>query len=183
MRLQRLREELDGALELEHRAFPLRPVPEPSVRFRGTYREEAWRRCAAAAAGDGIRYTPWPHDRFPDWSLPALEAAKCVALQGPAVFEPAHLALYRAFFTDSRNIADPREVAAIVTAAGADAGRFLADYRSGAGRQGVLGDWQAARDAGVTAIPTVVFPATGEAVVGLADVARYRAAAEDAARC
>ena len=35
---------------MESRAFPLRPVADPSVRFAGTYRAEAWRRCGAIFA-------------------------------------------------------------------------------------------------------------------------------------
>lgn len=87
-------------------SFPLRPEPEPSVRFKGTYREEGWKRCNAMAEPDGIHYTPYPRDDYPSWSLPALEAAKCVALQGPEPFERLHLRLYEAFFTRSVNIAD-----------------------------------------------------------------------------
>jgi predicted DsbA family dithiol-disulfide isomerase len=135
------------------------------------------------SADDGIRYVPWPRDDFPHWSLPALEAAKCVARQGDELFERINLRLYAAFFTDSRNIADPREVMAVVAEAGADAARFEADYRAGVGREAVVRDWEAAAADGVRSIPTVIFPATGRALVGLASPAQYRAAFEDARRC
>jgi hypothetical protein len=39
---------------IEHRAFPLRPAPVPAVGFKGTYREEGWRRCGQMSAEDGI---------------------------------------------------------------------------------------------------------------------------------
>src|SRR6266481_191520 len=51
-------------LVIQWKAFPLRPEPDPSVAFKGTYREEGWRRCGAMAAGDGITFTPWPRDDF-----------------------------------------------------------------------------------------------------------------------
>ena len=35
--------------------------------------------------------------RLSHWSLPAFDAAKCVALQGEELFEATHLALDRAF--------------------------------------------------------------------------------------
>ena len=78
--------------------------------FKGTYREDGWRRCGAMAAADGITFTPWPHAAMPNCSLPALEAAKCVARQGDALFERVHPALFDAYFTRSRNIADPAVV-------------------------------------------------------------------------
>jgi predicted DsbA family dithiol-disulfide isomerase len=151
------------------------------VAFKGTYREEGWRRCGQMSAVDGIVFTPWPHPTMPNWSLPALEAAKCAALQGEAIFERAHLALYEAFFTHSRNIADPAVVRDVLAAAGADLARFDADLESGAGREAVVKDYEAAVADGVRSIPTVIVPETGRALVGLVDAAMYRAAVEEAA--
>ncbi len=153
------------------------------MRFAGTYREDAWRRCAAAAAGDGLVYAMWKGDHYPGWSLPALEAAACARRQGDQAFERVHLRLYEAFFTHGRDIADPAEVARIVAEAGIDQERFLADYRAGAGRQSVVDDYRAAVAAGIASIPTVIFPQSGRALVGLAGAEQYRAAFEDAARC
>jgi predicted DsbA family dithiol-disulfide isomerase len=169
---------------LEHRAFPLRPAPDPSATFKGTHREEGWRRCGAMSAPDGMVFTPWPHtDHYPRWSLPALEAAKCVARQGPKAFDSIHLRFYEAFFTRSLDIADPRQVVDLVSEAELDQERFQAEYRAGLGRPEVVADYQAAIEAGVRAIPTVIFPDSGRSVVGLASTADYRAAVEEAARC
>jgi predicted DsbA family dithiol-disulfide isomerase len=133
------------------------------------------------SAADGIRFTPWPHAELPAFSLPALEAAKCAAKQGDDLFERVHRALYEAFFTHSRNIADPKDVAAIVAAAGADMERFAADFEAGIGRDAVLSDYEAAvSEHGVRSIPTVIVAETGRALVGLADYTAYRAAAEEA---
>ncbi len=173
---------MGGALTLEERAFPLRPVPDPTARFKGTYREAGWRRCGVMSAADAI-FTPWPHDDYPNWSLPALEAAKCVALQGDhAVDDRLHLALFEAFFTKSRNIARPDEVTRIVEAAGADMSRFRADYEAGAGREAVLQDYHTAIEKdGVQGIPTVILHETGERLVGLADLETYRRIVKEAA--
>jgi predicted DsbA family dithiol-disulfide isomerase len=172
---------MGSAFTLEERAFPLRPVPDPTARFKGTYREAGWRRCGAMSGDDAI-FTPWPHDDYPNWSLPALEAAKCVALQGDrAVDDRLHLALFEAFFTKSRNIAQPDEVARVVGAAGADLPRFRADYEAGAGREAVLEDYRTAVEKdGVQGIPTVILPETGERLVGLADLDTYRRAVKEA---
>jgi predicted DsbA family dithiol-disulfide isomerase len=170
-----------GRLIIDHRAFPLRPTPVAPVGFKGTYREAGWQRCAQMSAADGITFTPWPHPQMPNWSLPALEAAKCAARQSEAVFERTHLALYEAFFTHSRNIAEPAVVREIVGAAGADLARLDADLESGAGREAVVKDYEAAVAEGVRSIPTVIVPETGRALVGLVDAATYRAAVEEAA--
>src|SRR2546426_3678431 len=102
-----------------------------------------------------------------------MEAVKCVAKQGDELFERVHRGLYEAFFTHSRNIADPEAVAAIVAAAGADMERFAADFEAGIGREAVIGDYEAAVS-GVRSIPTVIVADTGRALVGLADYAVYR---------
>ena len=170
------------ALTIEHRAFPLRPAAVTPVTFKGSYREAGWARCGQMSAPDGITFTPWPHGGMPNWSLPALEAARCAARQGDEIFERAHFGLYEAFFTRSLNIADPAVVAGIVAAAGADMRRFTADVQSGLGRHAVLSDYErAVTEHGVRAIPTVIVPDTGRALVGLADYAAYEAAVREAA--
>jgi predicted DsbA family dithiol-disulfide isomerase len=181
VRLRRLARELDGALVIEWRAFPLRTAPAADIRFKGTYREAGWRRAALMSRDDGIVYTPWPHARLPGSSLPALETGKCAARQGPDVFARVHHRLYQAFFTESRDIGDPAELERIAGEAGADLGRFRADYASGTAREEVAADYRAAvEEHGVRSIPTVIVRETGRALVGLVDLARYRAAVVDA---
>ena len=168
-------------ITIEERAFPLRPAPERGVPFRGTYREAGWQRCGETSREDGVTFTPWPHPEMPGWSLPALEAAKCVAKQGDDVFQRVHLALFRAYFTESRNIGDPNEVIRIVGEQRVDVDRFVADYRAGIGREAIIADYEAAvNEHGVRSIPTVIVPRTGRYVVGLSDTEEYRAAIEDA---
>jgi predicted DsbA family dithiol-disulfide isomerase len=169
-------------LVVEHRAFPLRPVPAENVPFKGTYREAGWRRCNQMSEADGIVFNPWPHDALPGWSLPALEAAKVVAKQGEELFERVHIALYEAVFTRSLNISDPAALEAIVAEHGADPARFRADREAGFARAAVLADYEAAvNEHAVRAIPAVIVPETGRAIVGLADPSVYRSAIEEAA--
>ena len=174
-------DEIGPALTVTWRAFPLRPAPAAGVPFQGTYREQGWRRCGLMAAGDGIVFTPWPHPALPGWSLPALEAGKCAALQGAEAFERVHLRLYRAFFTESRDIAHRGEVERIVAEEGVDVDRFRRDYAAGAGREAVIDDYRAAIADGVRSIPTVIVPETGRTLVGLADLRQYREAVDEAA--
>jgi predicted DsbA family dithiol-disulfide isomerase len=166
-------------LVIQWKAFPLRAEPDPSVTFKGTYREEGWRRCNAMAAGDDIVFTPWPHDEYPNWSLPALEAAKCVALQGEEAFDRLHLRLYEAFFGRSINIAKPEELMGVVREAGVDMPRFLSDWESGAARDAVARDYEEAlvQDR-VRAIPTIIVEG-GRRLTGLVDLPTYRKAIEE----
>src|SRR2546427_7859876 len=130
------------------------------------------------SSADGICFTPWPHAELPGFSLPALEAAKCVAKQGDELFERVHRGLYEAFFTHSRNIADREAVAAIVAAAGADMERFAADVEAGVGREAVIGDYEGPGGGhGGRPVPTVIVADTGRGPGGLADYAVYPAAA------
>ncbi len=179
MRLRKLQEERRPRLTIEWKAFPLRPVRDPSATFKGTYREEAWKRCAAMAEPDGLIYNMWSRDDYPDWSLPALQAAKCVALQGEELFQRVHLRLYQAFFTDGRNISIPDEVFEVVRESGADTTRFLADYESGKARERVLRDYEEAASHVVRAIPTVVMNGD-KRLVGLVSAVEYRRALEAA---
>jgi predicted DsbA family dithiol-disulfide isomerase len=161
-------------LTIEWRAFPLRPEPDPSATFKGTYREEGWRRCGAMAAPDGIRFVPWARDDYPDWSLPALEAAKCVALQGEEAFSRLHLQLYQAFFERGINIAKAAELIEVVQESGVDMPRFRADFETGAARAAVVRDFERAlTEDRVRAIPTVIVGG-GRRLTGLADIAEYR---------
>jgi predicted DsbA family dithiol-disulfide isomerase len=150
-------------------------VPDPSATFKGTYREQAWRRCRDLAGDAGVEFRMWERPDFPTWSMPALEAAKCVALQGDRAFEALHLRLYAAFFTEGVNIALPQEVGEVVRGVPeVDHARFLADYEAGKGRQAVLDDYEGAvTEHGVRAIPTVVL-ADGRRIVGAVPLAEYR---------
>ncbi len=172
---------MGAGLVIRWKPFPLRPEPDPSIVFRGTHREEGWRRCGAMAAPDGVTFTPWPRDDYPAWSLPALEAAKCVARQGPEAFDRLHLRLYEALFTRSINIARPEELISVVGESGADMTRFLADFEAGTAREEVLRDYQEAITLHrVRAIPTVIVE-DGRRLTGLTDLPTYRKAIEEAA--
>lgn len=175
VRLRTLRDQSGGRVTLRWRAFPLRPTPDPSATFKGTHREAGWARCRDLARDTDVEYRAWSRPDYPTWSLPALDAAKCVALQGEELFEATHLALYRAFFTDGVNIGRPEEVVTVVgSVAGVDAGRFLRDYEAGRGRQAVLEDYETAvSQDGVRAIPTVLAP-DGRRVIGAVSLSEYR---------
>ncbi len=173
MRLQRLRDRYDSRIRLKRWSFALRPDPDPTATFHGTYREAAWRQASSLSVDVGITFQMWTRPDFPQWSLPALEAAKCAELQGPEAFERIHFGLFRAFFCEGVNIGRVEEVIEVARRAELDMDRFLSDYQGGGQRNRVLEEHvQAIQRYRVRAIPTVVI---GEAppIVGAVPLREY----------
>jgi len=115
----------------------------------------------------------WTRPDFPQWSLPALEAAKCAELQGPEAFERMHFGLFKAFFSEGVNIGRAEEVIEVARRAGLGTDRFLSDYQGGSQRNRVLEEHvQAIQRYRVRAIPTVII---GEAppIVGAVPLREY----------
>jgi len=125
------------------------------------------------SAPDGVKFTMWARDDFPTWSLPALEAAKCVALQGDEAFERVHLLLFEAFFSKEINIGKREEVIEVVRGAGVDMDRFLKDYDAGTARALVLKEYEEALTTyRVNSIPTVIFDG-GQEIIGATSLDEY----------
>ncbi len=115
----------------------------------------------------------WARDDYPTWSLPALEAAKCIALQGDDAFERLHLLLFEAFFSKGINIGKREEVIKVVRGAGVDMDRFLKDYDAGTARAQILKEYEEAITAyQVNSIPTVIFDG-GQKVIGATSINEY----------
>ena len=151
----------------------MRPEPDPTVTFKGTYREAAWQRAALMSAPDGLTFTMWARDDYPTWSLPALEAARCVASQGNEAFERVHFLLFEAFFTKGINIGNREEVTEVVRGAGVEMDQFLEDYDGGTARAQVLKEYEEAHNTyRITAIPSVIFDG-GRKVVGATSLDEY----------
>jgi len=122
---------------------------------------------------DGIRWQMWHRDDYPHWSLPALEAAKCAALQGEAAFEDMHFRLFRGFFEQGVNIANRDELLVLARLAPLDYERFVADFTSETTRRTILDEYEEALNRyAVHAIPTVVFN-DSERVVGAVPLEEY----------
>jgi predicted DsbA family dithiol-disulfide isomerase len=114
----------------------------------------------------------WERDDFPAWSLPALAAAKCAAFQGKAAYDRLHYALFEAFFTRGKNIANRDEILEIVGEVGLDMDRFLVDFASGEGQKLAIEEYEESVNRYmVTAVPTVFFGQTR--VVGAVPLEEY----------
>ena len=125
------------------------------------------------SAPDGVTFTMWARDDYPTWSLPALEAAKCVALQGGNAFERVHLLLFEAFFSKGINISKREEVIDVVRGAGVEMDRFLKDYEAGTARAKVMQEYgEALTTCQVNSIPTVIFDGN-QRVIGATPLEEY----------
>ncbi|MBI2080279.1 MAG: DsbA family protein [candidate division NC10 bacterium] len=171
--MQHLAAKHSGKVRLTRRAFCLRPQPDPTVRFKGTYREAAWQRASTSAADVGITFRMWTREDFPTTSLPAQQAAKAAERLGPDAFETAHLALFRAFFEEEVNIGSREEVIEVIRRAGLPLEGFLAEYEAPGLREAVLAEYfDAVHTHGISAIPTVVIGSEAP-IVGAVPLAEY----------
>ena len=115
----------------------------------------------------------WARDDYPTWSLPALEAAKCVALQGNDAFERVHLLLFEAFFSKGINIGTREEVIEVVRGAGVEMNRFFKDYEAGTARSQVMQEYEEALTTyRVNSVPTVIFDGN-QRVIGATPIEEY----------
>jgi predicted DsbA family dithiol-disulfide isomerase len=112
-RLLRLRDELAPQLELEWRAYLLRPRPglaRDPERFRDYTR--SWLRVASEP--DAPAFRTWQGDAGP----PSHRVARAASSFGAEAFERVHSGLLRAYFEESRDITDRATLAAIWEEAG-----------------------------------------------------------------
>ncbi len=159
--LERLKAELGDGLEIEWRAFELRPDPRPTLDPDGEYLHRVWNDSVypmSTARGMTLKLPPvQPRSRL------ALEAAEYAKQRG--AFEGLHRAIFRAFFEQGREIGDMAVLKELAVGCGLDpddmeqalgAGRFTAK---------VLDDQKSAARIGVTGVPALVIEARGKAML------------------
>jgi predicted DsbA family dithiol-disulfide isomerase len=114
----------------------------------------------------------WARDDFPTWSIPALAAAKCASFQGKEAFNRMHYALFEAFFTRGKNIANHDEIIEVARDCQLDVERFVADLEGGEGQKLAVEEYEESVNRFmVTAVPTVFFD--GARVVGAVPLQDY----------
>lgn len=170
VRLQDIRQEYAGLVTISWKSMPLRlgdSVARPTQHsIEGRLRARAEEpRCNFSLE--------LPSD-YPASSLPALQAGKCAQLQGDDAFERMHMALFRAYFEQSQNIASREVLDQVAKEAGLDAARFWADMDSGQGRSEVAGEFREfLSEYSGFGIPLAVLP-DGYPLQGAVPTAYYR---------
>ncbi|CAN5734105.1 DsbA family protein [soil metagenome] len=158
--LDRIREEYGNQVEVEWKAFELRPDPVPALEPNGEYLRTTWKRAVypmARQRGMTLRLPPvQPRSRK------ALEAAEFARDQGG--FEAMHTALFRAFFEDGRDLNDPDVLLDLGASVGLDREQLRTALEEGRYTDRVLADERLAFELGVRAVPTMLVGRAGESL-------------------
>jgi predicted DsbA family dithiol-disulfide isomerase len=160
-RLERALDGFDG-VRVIYRAFQLDPAPVPApvrtkdamaAKFGGPERaEQMFAHVASIAAGDGLVLN---FDRA--IAANTFDAHRLIAWAAAQHRQADMLeALQRAHFTDGVDIGSPGALAAVAGSIGLDRAAASAFLASGAGADAVHADLTAARDLGITSVPTYV---------------------------
>ena len=141
VRLYALEDEFGGKMELQVKAYALVPG-DGTTRKPSSHSAQGRMRAGLEGKNDGLEFAPWPEEKpVPHSSIPALEAAKCAALQGEAAFKAYDLALFKAFFQGCQDIADKDVLIALAGRVRLDEDRFKGDLASGSQRQTVMAEF------------------------------------------
>ena len=179
VRLRSIVTEFSDRAVVHWRGFPLLPdeLPGNHVSPRGVRG-----RAQAAEAEPVCGIKPWSGDGYPTSSLPALEAARCAARQGPEAFDRYDMAIFRAFFRESKDISDQNVLMEMADTVGLDMLRFARDMGTGEERRALLEEYHVAKDAYSSmalGIPFVVLDGSYP-LVGALPVDMYRRAVQRA---
>lgn len=176
--LDEIREEFGDRVEVEWRAFELRPEPVPTLDPESEYLTDVWRRAVRPMARE--RDVELERPPVQPRSRRALEAAEFARDRGH--FEAMHRALFRAFFRDGRDLGDIDVLLDVADEVGLDREELRRAFAEERHTEKVLGDQVEARERGVDGVPALfVVPAgegleEAEVVKGAQPVERVRSA-------
>jgi predicted DsbA family dithiol-disulfide isomerase len=156
-RLARLNEEFDVRVERRFlEIHPETPAEGRPVSELG-YPPEQWARMMEnldrMGKEEGIVFS---ERTFTTNSHKALLLAEAAMEEGPEVFEALNEGLFRAYFTEGRNIGDPQVLRDVAEAAGVPAGRTGQAWSDAAYEERLTRDHAAAAGIGISGIPTFI---------------------------
>ncbi len=156
--LMRVREEYGDAVEVDWRAYELRPDPIPILDPDGEYLHHVWNASVypmAKSLGMALRLPPiQPRTRK------ALEAAEYAREESK--FDEMHMALFRAFFEDGKDIGKGETLLEVGASVGLDREKLRAALEEERYTEKVLDDEQLALRLGVGSVPTMLVSSAGE---------------------
>ena len=150
--VNRLQQAFGPQLEVRWHAFELRPDPLPTLDPDGEYLHTVWNRSVhpmARRLGMRIQLPPvQPRSR---------KAFEAVAFARDAGrFDAMHLALFRGFFEQGRDIGDSAELLRLGQESGLDGAALQAALDDGRYAQQVLQDERRAQALGITGVPLML---------------------------
>jgi predicted DsbA family dithiol-disulfide isomerase len=156
-RLARLSEEFDVRVERRFlEIHPETPAEGRPVSELG-YPPEQWARMMEnlnrMGKAEGIVFSERTFTTNSHKSLLLAEAAK---EEGPDIFEALNEGLFRAYFTEGRNIGDLQVLRDVAQAAGVPAGRMEQAWSDAAYEERLARDHAAAAEIGITGIPLFI---------------------------
>jgi predicted DsbA family dithiol-disulfide isomerase len=157
--LDRIQAELGENVEIDWRSFELRPEPEPTLDPNAEYLHRVW----------GQSVYPMAEDRGLALKLPpvqprsrkAHEAAEFAREAG--LLDAMNRALFKAFFEDGRDLADPEVLVDIGRSVGLDENGLREALASGRHQERVLDDEHLARQIGISGVPALIVTAGAQA--------------------
>jgi len=183
-RLDRLREELAGevVLQVEWMPFEIHPevppegLPLSALGFPPAQLEMMTAHLRRQAEAEGL---PMAHHSRLANTHAALVASAYAQAEEPERFEAFHHALFRAYFGEGRNLADPAVLREVAGESGIDVERMDAALAEGRYEAALRETTDTARRLGITGTPTFVF-GRRYAAVGAQSVEELRRVAERA---
>ena len=178
-RLSALRDASDGRIELDFRAFLLRPHPTDSRNHEKFVRyTESWQR--PAAEPDAAPFSPWSSEEGPpSHSVPAHLVAKAARRVSEEGFRTLHELLLRAYFVESRDISRRENLVLLWERAGLPPADFALSELPELLEQ-VVDEHNQGIELGVTGVPAVGVDGLDAAIVGAHPRALYERLAERA---
>ena len=158
--LARVREEYGDGVEVDWRAYELRPDPVPTLEPDGEYLHRVWSASVypmAAYLAMKLRLPPvQPRSRK------ALEAAEFAREKG--LYDRMHTAVFKAFFEDGEDIGEEAVLLRIGASVGLDEEGLRAALREGRYTRKVVEDEALAHRLGVSSVPTMLVGRAGESL-------------------
>ena len=156
-RLARLNEEFD--VRVERRFLEIHPETPAEGRPNSElgYPPDQWARMMEnlerMGKAEGIVFS---ERTFTTNSHKALLLAEAAKEEGQEIFEALNEGLFRAYFTEGRNIGDPQVLRDVAQAAGVPADRTVQAWSDAAYEERLTRDHAAAAGIGITGIPTFI---------------------------
>ncbi|MGI9049098.1 MAG: DsbA family oxidoreductase [Rubrobacteraceae bacterium] len=160
--LNRIREEYGDSVEVDWRAYELRPDPVPTLDPDGEYLHRVWGASVypmARALGMTLRLPPvQPRSRK------ALEAAEFARENGR--YNAMHTALFKAFFEGGRDIGDENTLLEVGASVGLDREELRTALEEDRYTEKVVADEELSRRLGVNSVPTMFVGTSGSPFEG-----------------
>ncbi len=161
--LDALAERFGEKVTVRWRAFELRPAPEPTLDPDGDYLHDVWGRAVYPMAAERGMTLRLP--RIQPRSRLAHEAAAWAEAQAahqPGAGDAMRRVLFRGFFEESLDLADPQALARLADGLSLDGNALRQSLENGDHRQAVMADQDSARDLGIQGVPALRFSLDGE---------------------